>query len=177
MNLFSCHSHLGGLECLLVRKPNIWNEIGAIIKSTDRPTALRCPEDSGMNCFSEMSSAHQFADGLQIRFQQQDWQTPLGPSGQGLVSVQPGVHYFVKDGVGISIQLSRPSNIRLKMLTKHLVMYLDGLVDIGIEILPLKSLQEEMSSGVPYYEGELYDLIREGRGVPAVPLILIGVAP
>ncbi len=34
-----------------------------------------------------------------------------------------------------------------------------------------------MSSGVGYYEGALYDLARQGRGVPAVPLILIGLAP
>ena len=39
----------------------------------------------------------------------------------------------------------------------------------------MKALQEEMSSGVPYYEGELYNLIREGRGVPSVPLMLIGL--
>ena len=41
----------------------------------------------------------------------------------------------------------------------------------------MKALQHNMSSGVPYYEGALYYLIREGRGVPAVPLILIGVVP
>jgi hypothetical protein len=41
----------------------------------------------------------------------------------------------------------------------------------------MKELQQKMSSGVGYYESELYNLVREGRGVPAVPLILIGVAP
>lgn len=51
------------------------------------------------------------------------------------------------------------------------------MIDVGVEILPMKELQAQMSSGVAYYEGELYNLIREGRGVPAVPLILIGVAP
>ena len=40
---------------------------------------------------------------------------------------------------------------------------------------PGKNLHDEMSSGVPHYEGELYNLIRQGRGIPAVPLILIGV--
>ena len=40
-----------------------------------------------------------------------------------------------------------------------------------------KELQSEMASGVGYNEGELYNLVREGRGVPAVPLVLIGVAP
>lgn len=51
------------------------------------------------------------------------------------------------------------------------------VIDVGIEILPMKSLQSQMSSGVGYYEGELYNLIREGRGVPAVPLVLIGIEP
>ena len=49
-------------------------------------------------------------------------------------------------------------------------------MDVGIEILPMKSLQSEMSSGVPYYEGEFYNVIRQGRGVPAVPLIILGIA-
>ena len=52
-----------------------------------------------------------------------------------------------------------------------------SVIDVGIEIVPMKQLQEEMSSGVPYYEGELYNLVREGRGVPAVPLVMIGVNP
>lgn len=54
------------------------------------------------------------------------------------------------------------------------------MIDVGIEILPMKEPQDEMSSGVGYlgyYGGELYNLIREGRGVPAVPLVLIGIAP
>jgi len=40
-----------------------------------------------------------------------------------------------------------------------------------------KSLQSQISSGVPYYEGEFYDVVRQGRGVSAVPLIIIGIAP
>ncbi len=28
-----------------------------------------------------------------------------------------------------------------------------------------------------YYEGALYDLARQGRGVPAVPLVLLGIEP
>ncbi|MDO8670525.1 MAG: hypothetical protein Q7O66_03735 [Dehalococcoidia bacterium] len=32
-------------------------------------------------------------------------------------------------------------------------------------------------SRTSYYEGELYNVIRQGRGVPAVPLVIIGIAP
>ena len=28
-----------------------------------------------------------------------------------------------------------------------------------------------------YYEGELYNVIRNGRGVPAVPLVIVAVEP
>jgi len=58
-----------------------------------------------------------------------------------------------------------------------MAFYVGNLIDAGIEILPMKSLQTEMSSGPSYYEGELYNLIREGWGVPPVPLVLIGIAP
>lgn len=34
-----------------------------------------------------------------------------------------------------------------------------------------------MSSGVAYYEGEFYNVVRQVRGVPTVPLVLIGVGP
>jgi hypothetical protein len=58
-----------------------------------------------------------------------------------------------------------------------LAFFVGDVIDVGVEILPMKKLQQETSSGVGCYEGELYNLIREGRGVPAVPLILIGVVP
>ncbi len=47
----------------------------------------------------------------------------------------------------------------------------------ALKILPMKSLESEMSSGVPYYERDLLNVIRQGRGVPAVPLVMIGVEP
>ena len=38
-------------------------------------------------------------------------------------------------------------------------------------------MEREMSSGVPYYERDLLNLLCQGRSNPAVPLILIGVLP
>jgi hypothetical protein len=34
-----------------------------------------------------------------------------------------------------------------------------------------------MGSGVAYYKGELYNVARQGMGVPAVPLVIAGIAP
>ncbi len=41
----------------------------------------------------------------------------------------------------------------------------------------MKALEREMSSGVPYYERDLLNVMRQGRGVPAVLLVLVGIAP
>lgn len=62
------------------------------------------------------------------------------------------------------------------LCAKRMAFFVDDVIDVGVEILPMKELSAEMSSGVAYYEGELYNLIRQGRGSPAVPLVIIGVA-
>jgi len=84
---------------------------------------------------------------------------------------------FVKSRVAIEIQLGKYSFIAYDLFVKHMAFYVRDAIDVGIEILPMKSMQQEMSSGPGYYEGALYDIARQGRGVPAVPLVLAGVVP
>jgi hypothetical protein len=84
---------------------------------------------------------------------------------------------FVKDRVAVEVQFGKYAFVAYDLFVKHLAFYVGDKIDVGVEILPMKSLSREMSSGVPYFEGELYNVIRNGRGVPAVPLILIGIAP
>ncbi len=82
----------------------------------------------------------------------------------------------MKNRVAVEVQFGKYPFVAFDLFVKHLSFYVGDVIDVGVEILPMKTLQREMSSGVSYYEGELYNLIREGRGVPAVPVVL-GVAP
>ncbi|CAK8721610.1 Restriction endonuclease [Candidatus Electronema halotolerans] len=84
---------------------------------------------------------------------------------------------FVKDRVAIEIQFGKYAFVAYDLFVKHLAFYVGDQIDVGIEILPMKSMQSQMSSGVAYYEGEFYNVVRQGRGVPAVPLVLIGIEP
>lgn len=84
---------------------------------------------------------------------------------------------FVKDRVALEVHFTDSAFVAYDLFVKHLAFYVRDQIDVGIELLATKSLQQEMSSGVGYYEGELYNVIRNGRGVPAVPLVLIGVEP
>ena len=82
---------------------------------------------------------------------------------------------FVKDRVAIEVQFGKYSFVAYDLFVKHLAFYMGDKIDVGIEILSMKQLQSQMSSGVSYYEGELYNVISQGRGVPAVPLVIIGI--
>jgi hypothetical protein len=84
---------------------------------------------------------------------------------------------FVKERVAIEIQFGKYSFVAYDLFVKHMAFYIGDLIDVGVEVLPMKRLQQQMSSGVAYYEGELYNLVRQGRGVPAVPLVLVGIEP
>ena len=84
---------------------------------------------------------------------------------------------FVKDRVAIEVQFGKYAFVAYDLFVKHLAFYVRDQIDVGIEILPMKALQQHMSSGPGYYEGELYNVIRNGRGVPSVPLVMIGIAP
>lgn len=84
---------------------------------------------------------------------------------------------FVKDRVAVEVQFGKYPFVAYDLFIKHLAFYVGDRIDVGVEILPMKSLQSRMSSGIAYYEGELYNVVRQGRGVPSVPLVLVGVEP
>ena len=84
---------------------------------------------------------------------------------------------FVKDRVAVEVQLGKYSFVTYDLFVKHLAFYVGDRIDVGVEILPMKALQSQMSSGIAYYEGELYNVVRQGRGVPSVPLVILGIVP
>ena len=84
---------------------------------------------------------------------------------------------FVKQRVAVEVQFGKYAFVAHDLFVKHMAFFVSDVIDVGIEILPMKELERKMSSGVPYYERDLLNIMRQGRGIPAVPLVLIGVAP
>jgi hypothetical protein len=83
----------------------------------------------------------------------------------------------VKESVAIEVQFGKYPFVAYDLFVKHLLFYSGGLINLGIEILPVKAMQQEMSSGIAYYEGEVYNVLVHGRNNPPVPLLILGVAP
>lgn len=203
MKIAAFYSHLNGLEYLLVHKPVVWDEIQSVVANLDaeacRTKISKEKTKQGMRLYSPIQMNGEFAH----RFKTLSWKgtrtaywvtedarlirrtMQMSASEQKAqieaAGLKPIYSYnttdFVKERVAVEVQFGKYFAVAYDLFVKHLAFYVGDVIDVGIEIVPMKQLQEQMSSGVPYYEGELYNLIREGRGVPAVPLVLMGVVP
>jgi hypothetical protein len=203
LKIATYYSHLNGLEFLLVHKPGLWKQIQDVIKRADA-TICRTKESKEIRTQGKMFySPKEMNKAIRGGFSRHKWSERrisywvtsdaklirktmfMGPEQQKAEIVgageKPLASYnqtdFVKERVAVEVQFGKYAFVAYDLFVKHLAFYVGDVIDVGIEILPMKELQQQMSSGVGYYEGELYNLIREGRGVPAVPLVLIGVIP
>ena len=203
MRIAEVYSHLNGLEYLHYHKPNLWSEIQQVVASVD---ATRCQTKvskevrtmgtmfyapKAMNCemkslfsshgWSEQRTAYWVTRSASLIRKTLQLSAAAQKAAIVAAGEEPIYSYnqtdFVKDRVAVEVQFGKYSFVAYDLFVKHMAFFVGDVIDVGVEILPMKELQSQMSSGVAYYEGELYNLIREGRGVPGVPLILVGVAP
>jgi len=203
MKIVETYSHLNGLEFLIVHKKNLWKEIRKVIAAVDAEACkTKVSKEKGMvgkilyspidmnasfkNLLSEAKwdesrvSYWVTKDEKLIRktltLDTQEQKREIEQA--GLIPIYSyNQTDFVKERVAIEVQFGKYSFVAYDLFVKHLAFYIGDKIDVGIEILPMKSLQSQMSSGVAYYEGELYNVIRQGRGVPAVPLVILGIVP
>lgn len=203
MKIVQTYSHLNGLEYLLVHKQGLWDEVRQVIDAVDgKACKTKISKEKNMTgkvlyspidmneAFSGLLAKHGWGESRVsywvTKSERLIRQTLAKPAAEQKAEIEaagekPIFSYnqtdFVKDRVAIEVQFGKYSFVAYDLFVKHLAFYVRDQIDVGIEILAMKSLQSNMSSGPGYFEGELYNIIRNGRGVPAVPLIIIGVEP
>ena len=84
---------------------------------------------------------------------------------------------FVKNKIAVEVQFGKYAFVAYDLFVKHMLFYSGGMINLGIEILPTKLMQSQMSSGIAYYEGEVYNVMRQGRNNPPIPLLILGIQP
>jgi hypothetical protein len=203
VNILETYSHLNGLEYLQVHLPQLWLELISIINDIEAETCKtkvsREKTKKGKILYSPVDLNNAFA----ARLRQRGWAesrtqyyvtadvklaretlTLDAPKQKEIIeSAGRTAHFtynqtdFVKNRVAIEVQFGKYSFVAYDLFVKHMAFYIGDKIDVGIEILPMKALSMQMSSGVAYYEGEVYNVVRQGRNTPAVPLVVVGIAP
>ncbi len=82
---------------------------------------------------------------------------------------------FVKRRLGVEVQFGKYSFMVYNVAAKMTIFKNLSFIDTGIEIVPVKHLANEMSSGVSYFEQFLWDLEKRGVSNIDIPVMIIGI--
>lgn len=173
MKIIETYSHLNGLEYLLVHQPKLWQEVQDVIEQVDAEACkTKVSKESrmlGQLKYAPKEMNKQFMQLLAER----DWKenrvsywvtkdvklirhTMMKNAEKQKRQIEaagetPIFSYnqtdFVKNRVAVEVQFGKYSFVAYDLFVKHLAFYVRDEIDVGIEILAMKSLQQHMSSG------------------------------
>ena len=84
---------------------------------------------------------------------------------------------FVKPNtkLGIEVQFGKYAFMVYNVCAKMTIFSKMGVIDTGIEIVPVKNFADEMSTGVSYFEQFAWDLEHRGTSNIDVPVLILGI--
>ena len=82
---------------------------------------------------------------------------------------------FVKDRLGVEVQFGKYALMVYNVCAKMTIFRNLGVIDAGIEIVPVKELANGMSTGVSYFEQFVWDLEHRGVADIDIPVLILGV--
>ena len=204
MKIAQTYSHINGEEYLIVHHNKLYQEIKDVIKSIDtndyRTKVSKEKRKIGKKLFSPVDlnkafdrefskkgwseSRYNYYITLNRELMEKSLLMTAAEQKKFLIEngeKEPIYSYnqtdFVKEKLAVEVQFGKYSFVAYDLFVKHMLFYSGGVINLGIEILPTKKMQSEMSSGVAYYEGEVYNVMRQGRNNPPVPLLILGIEP
>lgn len=204
MKIAKTFSHMNGEEYLIVHHSALYDEIKQVIASVDAQACKTKVSKEKKMPGQVLYSPTDLNASFKQHFESLDWKEarysyyitlnrdlmlasldlPAADQKKMLESngeTNPIYSYnqtdFVKEKVAVEVQFGKYAFVAFDLFVKHMLFYSGGVINLGIEVLPMKSMQSQMSSGVAYYEGEVYNVMRQGRSSPPVPLLIIGIEP
>jgi hypothetical protein len=82
---------------------------------------------------------------------------------------------FVKDSLGVEVQFGKYSFMVYNVAAKMTIFRNLGVIEAGVEIVPVKELALQMSSGVSYFEQFTWDLEKRGVSNIDTPVLILGI--
>ncbi|MBN1562651.1 MAG: restriction endonuclease [Anaerolineae bacterium] len=83
---------------------------------------------------------------------------------------------FIKRRVGVEVQFGKYAFMVYNVCAKMTIFHNMDKIDAGVEIVPVKDLAANMSTGVSYFEQFVWDLEHRGVADIDIPVLILGVA-
>lgn len=204
MKLETYYSHLNGYEWLLHHHAAYWKDIQDAISAVDASKCKTKVSEEKTMLGKKLFAPADLNKAFKHELKKRGWQIPkrqyyyvtddetltraiIGRSideqkalidAAGKVGIKTyNEADFRKGRVSVEVQFGKYSFVQFDVFIKHAAAYMKNEIDLGVEIVPMKAMEDEMSSGPPYFEKHLHEIVRQGRIFPPVPLVLIGVTP
>ncbi len=181
------YSFNNGLDYITEKYPDLYDEIRAIITAVDatqHKTKQSKERRTAGRYFYQPSSLNK---AFKAEFQERGWvhQTVkcvypseyYAPEYQRRVVVKGAFRDidFVKRKLGVEVQFGKYSFMVYNVSAKMTIFKNLGIIDAGVEIVPMRQLVSEMSSGVSYFEQFIWDLQHRGVSNIDIPVLILGI--
>lgn len=83
---------------------------------------------------------------------------------------------FVKNKLGVEVQFGKYAFMAYNVSAKMTIFHNHKIINAGVEIVPMKKMADEMSTGVSYFEQIKWDLQNRGVADIDIPVLILGIA-
>ena len=188
MKLAAVYSFNRGTEIVSAKYPELVVEINAAIKSIDasqhKTKESKEKTMPGQMLFSPVSLNTAFKEQFIGRYKWNpvrvkcDYPTEFYVPDYKFKKANRGQFRemdFVKQKLGVEVQFGKYSFMVYNVAAKMTIFKNLGHIDAGVEIVPVKSFADEMSSGVSYFEQFVWDLKNRGVADIDIPVMILGI--
>jgi len=177
-----------GGESIKETHPQLLQDVVNIIDSVD---ALQCKSKTskeitmpGKQLYSPTALNNVFAQGFDSKGWQKkirircDYPTNYYSPGYSPKPMGKGAYRemdFLKNDLGIEVQFGKYAFMVYNVCAKMTIFHNEGLINAGVEIVPVKSFADEMSTGVSYFEQFVWDLEQRGVADIDIPVLIFGI--
>lgn len=179
--------YFNGGEIIKDTRENLLNEVHSVIASVD---ALKCKTKRseeitmpGKMLFSPKDLNNAFADGFEAKGWEKkrvncDYPTNYYREGYSPKPIRQTAYRemdFLKERLGVEVQFGKYAFMVYNVCAKMTIFHNLGYIDMGVEIVPIKSSADDMSTGVSYFEQFVWDLEQRGVANIDIPVIIYGI--
>ncbi len=82
---------------------------------------------------------------------------------------------FVRNRVGVEVQFGKYAFMVYNVCAKMTIFRNLNIIDVGIEVVPIKAFAAKMSTGVSYFEQFVWDLEQRGTADIDIPVLILGI--
>jgi hypothetical protein len=185
MKVAGMYSFNNGKEIIDARFTTKLREVEQIIAAVDSEKTKTSREKTMPG--RKLYSPHALYQAYQTQFAERGWRnhrvTCEYPTQYYVEDYQPDDSFsgafremdFVKNRIGVEVQFEDYACVVYDLCAKMTIFHKLDVMDVGIEIVPVKQFAAEMSTGVSYFEQFVWDLEQRGIADIDIPVLILGI--